>query len=236
MATLNFTASGEAPSSNFGVIPAADYNVQIIASEVKPAKTEGNSYLQLELEVLDGEFKGRKLWEILNLWNNNPTAAKIAKDTLDAICYAIGVVDVPDSAILHMKPMLAKVAVEVGKLKDANRPELGRYDDKNKIKAYGAYAGPVGQSQGPFAGLPVASSPQFQAPVAAAPVVQQFQAPAVAPVVAPAAAPVAAPPRFQAPGAVGQGAPVFAPPAQAAPVAPVAPVAAPNGGPVWAQP
>lgn len=203
MATLNFDARTVEPSAPMGVIPAGDYNVQIVKSEIKPTANGQSHYLQLELEVLDGEFKGRKLWDILNLWNDNETAARIAQQSLSAIGHAVGVLDIRDSEQLHNKPMLASVKVEKG---NAQYP-----DDKNRVKGYGAYKGAATSAPA------VAPAPAFapQVPVApaapppfATPV--QAQAPAFA-APAPASVAPAAPPPFAAPAAPAApfGAPAF---------------------------
>lgn len=213
MATLNFDARTVEPSAPMGIIPAGDYNVQIVKSEIKPTANGQSHYLQLELEVLDGEFKGRKLWDILNLWNDNETAARIAQQSLSAIGHAVGVLDIRDSEQLHNKPMLASVKVEKG---NAQYP-----DDKNRVKGYGAYKGaaitpavapaPAFAPQVPAAQAPVAPAapPPFAAPAPA-------QAPAFA---APAPAPVApaAPPPFAAPAAPAAPSPFGAPAFGAAP-------------------
>lgn len=207
MATLNFDARTVEPSAPMGIIPAGDYNVQIVKSEIKPTANGQSHYLQLELEVLDGEFKGRKLWDILNLWNDNETAARIAQQSLSAIGHAVGVLDIRDSEQLHNKPMLASVKVEKG---NAQYP-----DDKNRVKGYGAYKGaatsapavapaPAFAPQVPAAPVAPAAPPPFAAPAPA-------QAPAFA---APAPAPVApaAPPPFAAPAPAAPspfGAPAF---------------------------
>lgn len=211
MATLNFDARTVEPSAPMGIIPAGDYNVQIVKSEIKPTANGQSHYLQLELEVLDGEYKGRKLWDILNLWNDNETAARIAQQSLSAIGHAVGVLDIRDSEQLHNKPMLASVKVEKG---NAQYP-----DDKNRVKGYGAYKGAAGL-------VPSAPAPAFAPQVPAAPV--------AAPVAPAAPPPFAAPAPAQAPAfAAPAPAPVApaAPPPFAAPAAPAAP--SPFGAPAF---
>jgi hypothetical protein len=72
------------------------------------SKKDG-SFLKLELEVIDGPCKGRKLFDRLNLNNPNAQAVDIAKATLSAICHSVGKLTVSDSNELHNKPMLAVV-------------------------------------------------------------------------------------------------------------------------------
>lgn len=46
-------------------IPAGEYPVRITAAEDAVSKTSGSDMIKLELLILDGEFKGRKLWQYI---------------------------------------------------------------------------------------------------------------------------------------------------------------------------
>jgi hypothetical protein len=93
-------------------VPAGRYLAAIINSDMKPTKDGTGTFLELELEILEGEHKGRKVFDRLNLRNKNPQAEAIAQGTLSAICHAVNVMQVRDSAALHNKPMHVTVAVE----------------------------------------------------------------------------------------------------------------------------
>ena len=62
MATINFNANEVEPSVGYEAIPAGKYQAVIVESDMKPNKAGTGEYLQLEFEVIEGEFKGRKLW------------------------------------------------------------------------------------------------------------------------------------------------------------------------------
>ena len=212
MATLNFDARTVEPSAPMGIVPEADYNLQIVKSEIKPTNSGDGHYLELVFEVLDGQHKGSKVWKILNKWNPNETTVRIADAELSAIAHAVGELVVPDSEILHHKPLTARVTI-----KKSNNPQYP--DDKNDVKNFRPYKGaatpaPASAPAPAFAPqAPAAQAPAFAAPVApAAP--PPFAAPAAAPApaFAPAPAPVApaAPPPFAAPAAPSPfGAPAF---------------------------
>lgn len=86
MANLDgFDANTVEPTS-FDPIPAGDYVAVIIESQMKATKASTGSYLQLEFEIIEGEYKGRHPWARLNLNNPNETAVKIARGELSAIC------------------------------------------------------------------------------------------------------------------------------------------------------
>lgn len=128
MANLSgFDANKVEPSKEFEPIPAADYKLAITESETKPTKAGTGSYLSLKIQVVDGEHKGRLLFENLNLDNPNQQAVEIAKGSLSAICRAVGVMTPNDSAELHNKPFIGSVKLE--KRKDTGEMQ-------NRIKSY----------------------------------------------------------------------------------------------------
>ena len=111
--------------SNFDVFPAGKYLAQIVASEMRPTKDGRGQYLFLELDILEGPFAGRKLFDRLNLVNDNPDTVDIATRTLSSICRATGQMQVKDSEQLHLIPLIADVRV---------RPPKGQYGESNSIR------------------------------------------------------------------------------------------------------
>ena len=114
MANLNFNANQVEPTTDFEPIPAGKYVAVVTASEMKPTKSGKGSFLELVLEVIEGEFKGRKLWARLNLENANPLAVKIARAELSALCRAAGVLEPKDSCELHNLPIVVTVKQKAG--------------------------------------------------------------------------------------------------------------------------
>jgi hypothetical protein len=162
-----FETSTVAPSQSRDPIPPGKYVVQIVASEWKATKAGTGQYLSMEIDILEGEHAGRKLWDLLNLENPNPKAVEIAEETLRDICHAQGKLGCDDSEDLHFIPMAATIKIKPG---DAN------YGPKNEIGGYKALEGAV--------------APARHAP-AAAPRPAAVAAPAARPAAAnaPAAAP-----------------------------------------------
>jgi hypothetical protein len=146
MALIDFDASTVQPREAFDVLPPGDYPVMIVNSEERPTKDGNGKYLWLEMQVIDGPQKGRLLWDRLNLNNPNAQAVTIAKQTLSAICHAVGVIRVTDSAQLHNRPMLAKVKT---------RPADERGDASNEVKGYKPLGGAAPAA---FAGAAAAPS------------------------------------------------------------------------------
>ncbi len=111
---------------------------------MKPTKAGNGSYLELQFQVLDGEYKGRQLWDRLNLDNTNEIAVKIARAQLAAICQAVGVLTPGDSQELHDLPL------EIS-LKLKKRDDTGELT--NEVSGYGKKPAP-GQAPQAASGTP----------------------------------------------------------------------------------
>lgn len=173
MAQLNFDANTVDPNQAFDPVPAGWYTVQVTASEMKPTQNGAGAYLELEMTILAGEFKGRKLFDRLNLQNQNTTTVEIAYKTLSAICHATGVIQVQDSQQLHGIPMEAKAIV---------RPPANGYDASNDIRGYRAAGSGNGAPATVGAQPPVGMPPQQPAqPPAQPPQQPAYQPPAQPP-------------------------------------------------------
>jgi hypothetical protein len=123
-----FDANTVEPTATYEPIPAGWYKAVFTASEEKPTKAQTGSYLQLTAEVIEGEHRGRKLIERLNLNNPNSTAVEIAQRTLSAICRATGVMTPRDSSDLHDKPFMVQVKVKPGDSNYGPSNEIGGYE------------------------------------------------------------------------------------------------------------
>ena len=127
-----FNAAEVEPQGSFEPIPAGWYTAMITDSEFKPTKNGNGEYLQLRLDVIEGEHEGRVLFDRLNLNNPNQTAVEIAQRQLSAICRAVGVMTPQDSNDLHDRPLKVKVSI---------RPAGNGYEASNEVKAYEAADG-----------------------------------------------------------------------------------------------
>jgi len=153
-----FDASTVDPTQPFEVLPPGKYVVQIVASEMRVTKDGQGRYLWLELDVLEGDCAGRKLFDRLNLINNSPATVEFAQRTLSAICRATGRMQVQDSEDLHLVPMLADVKVQ---------PPKNGYGESNSIRYLPLERGvPAGTSPvRPAAPAPAPVKPAVQAQV-----------------------------------------------------------------------
>lgn len=172
MATLNFDSTNVTPDTGIDPIPAGDYTCMIIDSDMKPTKNGQGQYLELIMQVIDGPYANRLLWDRITLVHPNNKTVEIAQRQLSAICHAVGVIQVQDSAQLHNRPIIVRVKF----VQDQ------RYGDKNEVGSYKAIAGQQQSSPAQPAYQPPAQAPAQQWPAQGQPAPTQpapvHQAPA----------------------------------------------------------
>ena len=149
----SFDASGIEPAAGYDVLPAGKYVAQIIESEMRVTSNGMGQFLWLMLDILEGPYKGRKVFDQLNLVNQNTTTVEIAQRALSAICHATGKLQVADSEELHLTPMTIQVTV---------KPPKNGYGERNAIR----YLVPT---EGAQAAAPTKSQPAPAAVGSAAP-------------------------------------------------------------------
>jgi hypothetical protein len=124
----NYNPDEFEPLGSFEPLPVGDYVVVIESSEKKKAGTgDRNFYLQFVYNVIEGDFKGRKVFDRLNVENESEQAQTIAKRALASICIATGQHHPRNTEELHDKPFMVNVAI---------RPAKGDYGPSNSIKGY----------------------------------------------------------------------------------------------------
>ncbi len=148
MAQLNFNAQGVDTTSQFDAIPAGDYEAMVTASQSKTTKDGAGSFLELTLEIQNGQFQGRRLWDRLNLQNKNPKAVEIAQKQLAMLCHATGVIQVNDSEQLHNRPIVVKVSAKHDDYSGEMRNEVKGYKAKAASNA-STFAAPRANAAAP---------------------------------------------------------------------------------------
>lgn len=138
---FRFNAQTVAPSGAFDPIPGADYNVYLTGGSVE-VKSPGNKRINLEWTVQDGTYKGRKIFDGLNVENaNSPENARISNAQLSGICHAVQVYDFEDISALFNRAHVIKVDVEPERYVNsenqavaADCPGAKKYDARNRFK------------------------------------------------------------------------------------------------------
>lgn len=124
---LNFTGTehGEKPEH----MPAQTRAIfQFISAEEGVSKeNKNNTYLKLVAQVIEGEYKGRNVFLILNLGSTNKTATEIAAKELAAIKRALNMPNLRDKQQLLNVPFIGTVGV---------KPGQGQYGPSNFFTKY----------------------------------------------------------------------------------------------------
>lgn len=161
-----FDATKIKPDSGREPIPSGEYPAMIVDSDMRKTKDGHGQYLELVHEIIDGPYKGRKLWARLNLVNSNQQTSGIAQAQLSAVAHASGVLTLTDSQQLHNRPMLIRV-----EFLRAAPPK--RDTDSNEIRGWkspgsAAQAAPVATGAPAVASAPATAAPPWARPAAVA--------------------------------------------------------------------
>jgi hypothetical protein len=141
VAELNFDTSQVAPGKgSFPSLPAGWYRVEVIDSGRKAASTGSGDFLKLEMVIIEGDLKGRKIFDNLNLWNRSQQACEIAIGDLRSYGEATCVSNpgaIRDSVELHDTPfwLQMKRSKTNGKYADAE----GFENSIGNVLSEGAY-------------------------------------------------------------------------------------------------
>ena len=139
MVGINFDPNDYEPAGSFDPLPAGKYMVVVSSTEmkdakIKPGQKEAGQYLQVVYDVVDEEFKGRKVFDRFNLVNESEQAVKIANSRLTSLCIACGIMrSLNDTDELKDIPFVLKVKVK--------RDPDGKYNDSNEAVQYEACEG-----------------------------------------------------------------------------------------------
>lgn len=123
-----FSPATVEPATDFDVYPPGKYSVLIEAAEVKPTKTGTGHILKLTMQILDGEYKGRKLFDNINLQNPSAQCVEIGMRTLSALGRALSIAAITDTTQLLKGVVIAHVKAQ---------------DGRNNVRTYSTVTNPV---------------------------------------------------------------------------------------------
>ena len=113
-------------ANDFEVIPSGDYPAIITEMEEKPTKDGTGMRLNLKVQIIDGKYQNRTLYDGLNTVNKSAVAQQIGRQQLKSICVALNNPSPKDSSELLNKALM--VTVKIGKDMDGNpRSEVKGY-------------------------------------------------------------------------------------------------------------
>ena len=116
-------------------LPDGDYLVSFDRASEQATKKGDGSYVKASFKVVEGDYKGRLLFNYFLITHSNPKAAQIGKEQLSKCLKAMGVVngfegignDATQLESFVGKELIVKVGIEAG---------TNGYSDRNKIQKW----------------------------------------------------------------------------------------------------
>lgn len=103
----------EPAGGDYQPVEAGRYTLAVVKSERKKAKSGKGEYISCEMEILDGKYKGRKVFEIFNILHTDDQTQEIGRGRLSALFRATGVMDPDVMADIYNAPFEANVGVKM---------------------------------------------------------------------------------------------------------------------------
>lgn len=107
-----FDSHSVEPQKEFVVVPPGQYPVIIEKAEVKVTKRGDGHYIKLEMCILDGAYKNRKLWDQINIDNPSTQCVEIGLSVLAALGQALDIAKITDTAQLVNGVVVAHAQVK----------------------------------------------------------------------------------------------------------------------------
>lgn len=121
------------PKDFFEPVPLGKYPAEITESDYKETKASIESggkngfYESYTFTIIDGEFKGRKIFEKYNTTNPSPKAELFANEQMARLARILGCEGYTDTEQLHKKPLIVRLGIN---------PAKGKYPAGNKVTAF----------------------------------------------------------------------------------------------------
>jgi pyruvate/2-oxoglutarate dehydrogenase complex dihydrolipoamide acyltransferase (E2) component len=113
----------------FELLPAGEYVGQIIEFETKPTASGAGTYIKLTWELLNDGCKGRRVWQNINVRNENQKAQEIGQGEFAAIMKHTGLSARDDSSAYLNRPV--GLVLKIEKSKNPRYP-----DDRNAVDKF----------------------------------------------------------------------------------------------------
>lgn len=146
---MQFNANEVPEREDFSPVPPGVYTGMITNSELKDTSPSekspnGGQMIVLEIDIQGGDYDGRKLFERLNIKNDNQKTVDIAFRTLGEIVKAVGKTTIKDTEELHNKKFLMEVRIDPpSPYKDRKTGEIKPGNPQNSIKKFLPVSGAV---------------------------------------------------------------------------------------------
>lgn len=127
--TRDFTDS----ENQYAALPVGNYKAMITRVEEKISNSTGNPYINLTLEIMEGTYAKRKVWDILSVKSDNPVAVSMAKRKLDNIAKALGLLVIQDADDFKFKEIGIELVLDK---KDAGKNQIKRYIPAREVVSF----------------------------------------------------------------------------------------------------
>ena len=114
MPIIDFDVTSYEPQikSSFEPLPPGDYQAIISDSAIKATKAGTGEYIELTMQITDGQYSGRRIWERLNISNPNKVAEEIARSQLNGLRAALGIAKLESTEQLHDTPFVLSLDID----------------------------------------------------------------------------------------------------------------------------
>jgi len=133
----DFVPENEGELDSFDPVPQGQYRVMITQSEQKNNSKGTGTILEIFHEIIEGEYKGKRIRNVINLDNPNLTSVEIGRKQLADLCRKISVTRPQGPQDLLNKVVIVDTDVE--SYKDSN----GNEKFSNRVKSYIESSGTV---------------------------------------------------------------------------------------------
>jgi len=121
-----FDPETEECSKPFPLIPAGQYEAQIVKAGYGPTKNGKGCAVSLNWSITAGEFENRTIFQNILIQHESEDAQKFGRQKFADVLAALGIKEkVSDLSVLLNKP--CRIGIRISKDKN------GQYDDKNEV-------------------------------------------------------------------------------------------------------
>lgn len=126
-----FVSSQLPKENNYGAVPTGEYVAKIASAELKTTKAGDGQYINTRYKIVDGEFKGRSFFDLINISNPNATAVEIGLARLNTIIECGGLHEIQDSD--QLVGIIIKAILTVEQYNGSDKNRLLRIESLNSV-------------------------------------------------------------------------------------------------------
>lgn len=126
--------------STWDPLPPGDYTACVTSTDLKATKAGNGEYIELTIEIMDGDYSGRKIWERLNIKSHSDQAMQIARSQLNQLATALNQLPLKDTDQLLEIPFTLTLDID---RKDNTRNRVMGYSPASSAPRVAAKPAPA---------------------------------------------------------------------------------------------